>query len=172
MGKLPGIQFSIVWLDLKEINQQIEETLGDITQELSIGMIGMGLGPIEETDPEDDSEEESAWDMISFVFTEEGYDGDGSTDGESCPEPQPISNVDEVEHDSVPELQSVFDTDESMVSKVLDDNLLVTGEESDSSEDNEGIVMSLPNDFSLNVHEFEVLNREVRLEILWKEKLA
>ncbi|KAG6875563.1 hypothetical protein C0993_008544, partial [Termitomyces sp. T159_Od127] len=171
-GKPPGIQSSSVRLDLKEIDKQIEEALGDTTQGLSIGMIGMELGPIGETDPEDDSGEESAWDVISFIFTEEGYDGDESTDGKSCPDPQSGSNMNDDDLDSVPELQLVSDTDKSTVSENLNHNSLMIEEESDSPEENEEIVMGPPDDFGLDAYENKVPNGEVRLNILWKEELG
>ncbi|KAG6896224.1 hypothetical protein C0993_008674 [Termitomyces sp. T159_Od127] len=171
-GKPPGIQSSSGQLDLKEIDRQIEEALGDTMQGLSIGMVGMELGPIEETDLEDDSGEESAWDVISFVFTEEGYDGDKFTNGENCPEPQAVSSMDNEDLDSVPDLQLVSDTDESTVSEVLNNDSLMTEEESDSSEGSEEIVTGPPDDFSLDAYENEVPNGEVRLDILWKEELA
>ncbi|KAG6882904.1 hypothetical protein C0993_008710, partial [Termitomyces sp. T159_Od127] len=129
-------------------------------QGLSIGMVGMELGPIEETDPEDDSGEESAWDVISFVFTEEGYDGDESTDGENCPDQQAVSSMDNKDLDSVPDLQSVSDMDESTMSEVLDNNSLMTEEASDSSEGSEEIVTGPPDDFGFDAYENEVPNGE------------
>ncbi|KAG6883370.1 hypothetical protein C0993_006568, partial [Termitomyces sp. T159_Od127] len=85
-GKPPGIQSSSVWLDLREIDQKQEEALKETTQGLSVGFLGMEEQYEEDNDQTESTEEESAWDLISFVFMED---------------------------DSVPDLQSVSDTEES-----------------------------------------------------------
>ncbi|KAG6884104.1 hypothetical protein C0993_001403 [Termitomyces sp. T159_Od127] len=188
-GKPPGIQSSSVRLDLKEIDKQIEEALGETTQGLSIGMIGMEI-ILEEPDPEYNSGEESAWDVISFIFMEEdGYEGDRSTDQDSLPDLKPVSDTDESENGSLLDLQSVSDSDKSTTSGTLNNetrrasstNLEEQSEirlESDGSggsdvSDNGGeVTLNPPEDFGQDTYEVEVLNGEIKLELLWQEELA
>ncbi|KAG6896497.1 hypothetical protein C0993_008353 [Termitomyces sp. T159_Od127] len=115
-GKPPGIQSSSVRLDLKEIDKQIEEALGNTTQGLSNGMIGLET-VAKEPDSEYSLGEESAWDVISFIFIEEDeYEGDRSTDQDSLTDLRPVSDTDESEYGSLLDLQSVSNSDESTIS--------------------------------------------------------
>ncbi|KAG6884438.1 hypothetical protein C0993_011132 [Termitomyces sp. T159_Od127] len=184
--KPPGIQAGSVRLDLQKIDKQIKEALGDTTQGLSIGTIGLG-SVMEDPELEHMSGDKSAWDVISFIFSKEGYDGDESTYEGTQPEPQSASEAKDMEGESVPDLQSVSDTEISTVSEKPDTepleepgtpgrgaskSVLGNDDESEAAEDQDEIIMAWPEDFGRDTYDFEVPNGEVRLDILWKEELA
>ncbi|KAG6876803.1 hypothetical protein C0993_000309 [Termitomyces sp. T159_Od127] len=137
-GQPLSIQSSSVRLDLQEIDWQIEEVLEDTRQGLSIGMISMEASANSESDPEYSLGEEPVWNIISLDFADE-EEGEELVTYDNLSALQPISDLDESECDSLPNLQSVSDSKESNASISHEEEQPIETPESEAEEAEEEV---------------------------------
>ncbi|KAG6876585.1 hypothetical protein C0993_002046 [Termitomyces sp. T159_Od127] len=144
-------------------------------------MVGLEVEAGHEPDLEDNPEEETVWDLISFSFTEEELESEGAP-------PLTVEEGDKIltsDNDLRPGLQSVFDIMDSPDSVLTDGSLPELQSVSDSSEE-EGypvdpaddgeywgeIILGSPKDFGENVYVENMPHAEAKSDRLWKEELV